>query len=278
MKRLRRGLLELWAVLMLAGVVGFLGPFGTYLMGDLLSRTGRWWALLMGAYVLMRPTMTLCRWGARAMGLPPGFLVLWGMVISSIPMTLIWKSMAAEETRLLGGYSGLLPLALLCSLAIIVVVWWAERAEAHLLHFYRDSLPAASTDGTAAAMPETAGDGAAPTARPLIDPVPVRPRLYARLSPRFEGDVLALESEDHYVRVHGQRQSELLLMRLRDAIVEMDHRAGEQTHRSWWVARDAVAETVAAGRKHEIRLVNGIRVPVARDSVDRLQRSGFLPG
>ncbi|WP_336968942.1 LytTR family transcriptional regulator DNA-binding domain-containing protein [Sphingobium aromaticiconvertens] len=58
----------------------------------------------------------------------------------------------------------------------------------------------------------------------------------------------------------------------------MDDISGEQTHRSWWVAREAVAETAGAGRNREIRLVNGIRAPVARDSVDRLRRSGFLPG
>ena len=109
-------------------------------------------------------------------------------------------------------------------------------------------------------------------------PSSARPRLYARLSPRFEGDILALESEDHYVRVHGMRQTELLLVRLRDAIAEMDGSLGEQTHRSWWVARDAVAEIIGAGRNWDIRLVNGTRALVARDSIERLRRSGFLPG
>jgi DNA-binding LytR/AlgR family response regulator len=104
-----------------------------------------------------------------------------------------------------------------------------------------------------------------------------KPRLRARLSKGFDGDILALESEDHYVRVHGVRQSELLLLRLRDAIQEMDGCPGAQTHRSWWVARDAVAGVVANGRNREIRLVNGMRIPVARDSVFRLEQAGFLP-
>jgi DNA-binding LytR/AlgR family response regulator len=52
---------------------------------------------------------------------------------------------------------------------------------------------------------------------------------------------------------------------------------GAQTHRSWWVARDAVSGVVANGRNREIRLVNGMRVPVARDSVFRLEQAGFLP-
>jgi DNA-binding LytR/AlgR family response regulator len=66
-------------------------------------------------------------------------------------------------------------------------------------------------------------------------------------------------------------------LRLRDAIAEMDGHAGEQTHRSWWVAREAVSEIVCEGRNREIRLVNGTCSPVARDSIDRLKRTGFLP-
>jgi DNA-binding LytR/AlgR family response regulator len=67
------------------------------------------------------------------------------------------------------------------------------------------------------------------------------------------------------------------LLRLRNAIAEMDDVPGEQMHRSWWVARGAVAEVSGAGRNREIRLPSGTSVPVARDSVERLQRSGFLP-
>jgi hypothetical protein len=274
-KWIRRALLELWAILMLAGVVGFLGPFGTYLMGDFVSRVGRWWALLMGAYVLVRPTMIFWRWIAQATRLPRGSMMFWGVLLSSFPMALLWQAMGREEMRLLGGYSGILPFTLLCSLAVMAVAWWAKRADEHLLRHY-DGAGGYHWTREPGATPQPidpAPDGTTAPARALSG----RPRLYARLSPGFDGDVLALESEDHYVRVHGRRQSELLLMRLRDAITEMDGHPGEQTHRSWWVARDAVSESVGTGRNREIILVNGTRSPVARDSVDRLRQSGFLP-
>lgn len=276
-KWIRRALLELWAILMLAGVVGFLGPFGTYLDGDFPSRVGRWWALLMGAYVLVRPIMIFWRWIAQATGLPRGSMTFWGVLLSSFPMALLWQGMGREEMRLLGGYSGILPFTLLCSLAVMAVAWWARRADEHLLRNY-----SADGDyqwrGEQGAAPKPGEQSAEPD-RPAHPPATAsgRPRLYARLSPGFDGDVLALESEDHYVRVHGPRQSELLLMRLRDAIAEMDGHPGEQTHRSWWVAREAVSESVGTGRNREIVLVNGTRSPVARDSVDRLRQSGFLP-
>ena len=57
----------------------------------------------------------------------------------------------------------------------------------------------------------------------------------------------------------------------------MDDEPGDQTHRSWWVARGAVSQVVGAGRNRQIEQVNGTRAPVARDSIDRLTRSHFLP-
>lgn len=281
MKRVRRALLEIWSILPMAVIVGFLGPFGTYSMGDIFIRVGRWWLMLMAAYILVRPTISIWHRIARATELPQGSVVFWGVIFSSFPMAFIWRALGSEEIRLLDGYSGILPFALLCSLAIMAVAWWAARADAHLLRYYNGPLlrhfagtPATGqtlppSDASSAIRPNAGSTGAGSSS--------ATPRLYARLSPRFEGDILALESEDHYVRVHGMRQSELLLLRLRDAIAEMDDSLGEQTHRSWWVARDAVSEITGTGRNREIRLVNGTSAPVARDSVERLQRSGFLP-
>lgn len=275
MKRLRRILLELWAILPVAGVVGFLGPFGTYVSGDFFIRAGRWWLMLMGAYMLARPTLIAWRKIAGLTGLPRGSLVFWGMVASSFPMALVWRLVGREEVRLLGGYGGLVPFTLLCCLLVMAVAWWAERADAHLLRYYTDNLSRVDSSTTPAWMMADGGARLAPS--PPVSRAG-RPRLHDRLSAGFGGAILALESEDHYVRVHGLNESELILIRLRDAIAEMDDISGEQTHRSWWVAKEAVAETAGAGRNREIRLVNGIRAPVARDSVDRLRRSGFLPG
>jgi hypothetical protein len=275
--RVRRVLLELWVMVPVAAIVGFLGPFGTYLNGDFFSRTGRWWAMLMGTYLLVRPAIIFWRWVAASTRLPRGSVVFWGLVACSFPMALIWHTLNREETRLLGGYPGILPFTLLCAMMILVVVWWAARADRRLESYYQGPLlrhlagyPAGTSAPSQAGAPGGAASGSMVASRD-------RPRLHARLGAQFDGEILALESEDHYVRVHGMRQSELLLLRLRDAIAEMDDVPGEQTHRSWWVARNAVAEVTGNGRNREIRLLNGTIVPVARDSVDRLQHSGFLP-
>ncbi|MET0363890.1 MAG: LytTR family DNA-binding domain-containing protein [Sphingobium sp.] len=277
MKRLRRTILEIWILGPLALVVGFMGPFGTYLMGDFLTRSTRWMVMLLGAYVLVRPTMLLWAWVARVTRLPQGTVMIWGLISSSIPMGLVWQAWRSDEIKQLGGYSGVVPFSVLCSLTILLVAWLADRADEHLLRNYQG--PMQRLRSVTEGQPAVA-EAVLPVLQAEPEPPRVagdRPRLYARLGPQFEGDVLALESEDHYVRVHGTKGSDLLLMRLRDAIAEMDGVPGAQTHRSWWVARDAVAGVSRAGRTMDVVLRNGAHAPVARDSIDRLERSGFLP-
>lgn len=279
MKRLRRTLLEIWIIPLMAVVVGFMGPFGTYMMGDITSRVVRWWSLLMGAYVLVRPAMFFWNWIARVTRLPRRSVMVWGLGISSIPMGLIWQAAGADEIKALGGYAGVLPFSFLCAMTVLLVAWIADRMDEHLLRSYSGPMQRLRERGDRPVVAE----GMSPSVPATLSFASAsenngsRPRLFARLGPRFGGDILALESEDHYVRVHGVRGSELLLMRLRDAIAEMDGAPGEQTHRSWWIARDAIAEVIRVGRTLELVLRNGARAPVARDSVDRLERSGFLP-
>ena len=120
--------------------------------------------------------------------------------------------------------------------------------------------------------------------RPATGPAPERPmsgpsttpKLLARLSPRLGHDVLALQGEDHYVRVHTTLGSELLLMRLGDAVEELGGMAGERVHRSWWVAREAVAEARMNGRRACLTLSNGVEAPVSREATSRLRRAGWL--
>ena len=107
-------------------------------------------------------------------------------------------------------------------------------------------------------------------------PMPAPAKLLTTLSPRLGQTVLALQGEDHYVRVHTSLGSELLLMRLRDAIGGLEGLPGEQVHRSWWVAKGAVAAVRANGRRLQLTLTNGLDVPVSREAASKLRRAGWL--
>ena len=90
--------------------------------------------------------------------------------------------------------------------------------------------------------------------------------------------VLALEAEDHYVRVHTPSGSELVLLRLADAAREMGNTPGARTHRSWWVARSAVKTVNRASGKTSLTLLNDIEVPVSRGYLAELREAGWFNG
>jgi DNA-binding LytR/AlgR family response regulator len=67
------------------------------------------------------------------------------------------------------------------------------------------------------------------------------PDFFRRIPPALGRDLLALEMEDHYLPIHTEFGSDLILLRLRGAIAELGPARGRQVHRSWWVAAGAVA-------------------------------------
>jgi hypothetical protein len=88
--------------------------------------------------------------------------------------------------------------------------------------------------------------------------------LLSRLPSRLGEEIVALEAEDHYLRIHTTLGSDLVLMRLSDAIAAIEPDLGLQVHRSWWVAHDAICEIIRSEQRTQLKLRNGLLVPVGR--------------
>lgn len=105
---------------------------------------------------------------------------------------------------------------------------------------------------------------------------PKRPRFLGRLPQKLVGAVIyAVSAEDHYLRIHTSKGSDLILMRLSDAITELEGIEGAQTHRSWWVARAAIESARREGDKAILSLKGGIEAPVSRPNVRLLREAGW---
>lgn len=103
-----------------------------------------------------------------------------------------------------------------------------------------------------------------------------RALLLDRLPPGLRGGRLeAIEAEGHYVRVHTDLGSELVLMRLKDAIAETGDIEGRQVHRGWWVARHAVTGHERGEGRLEL-LIGETRVPVSRSYRAELRDARWL--
>ena len=227
-----------------AGVVlAALGPFGTYLNDGAGRRLGYWVASVLLGVKLYG---TAFRIGKSLV--PVGSLAWWPVLccatlLASIPQTLLTRAGAfwlwPELARLsLPFWLWFVQTATIGLLAMLAAAFWLRRTT-------RSSLQ---------------------TAR-----FPVQEAVSATLGT----NVIALQMEDHYVRVHRPDGSELLLMSLSQAIGATLAK-GLQTHRSWWVAEEAVVAVEGTPRSMRVRLSNGVVAPVARSAVVRLKAAGWI--
>ncbi len=120
------------------------------------------------------------------------------------------------------------------------------------------------------------------TARIVHPPRPaseaaVPPAIAEKLPPRLaRAELIAVEAEDHYLRIHTSAGNDLILMRFADALAALKECDGVQAHRSWWVARCAVDATRWSRGRGELRLKNGLAVPVSRSFAAELRDASWV--
>ncbi len=118
---------------------------------------------------------------------------------------------------------------------------------------------------------------ARPTETHAAAPGEAPSRFLERLPFKLKGAAIrAVEAEDHYLRVHTDRGSDLILMRLSDAVTELEGLEGAQVHRSWWVARDAVTGARRGDGRATLEVEGGLTVPVSRRYARALREAGWF--
>jgi hypothetical protein len=107
-----------------------------------------------------------------------------------------------------------------------------------------------------------------------VDPLNAfRQRLSAR---RRQARLIAVEAEDHYLRVHTDNGDELITARFGDALNELANAAGFRTHRSWWVAADAIDSVRWLRGRGEARLKGGLVAPISRSQARQIKAAGWF--
>ncbi len=133
--------------------------------------------------------------------------------------------------------------------------------------------PGPATDSAlpvAPAVVALAGAGSPPAL--LAPPGPIAEKLPSRLR---EARLIAMSAEDHYLRVHTDAGSDLVLMRLGDACALLPEEAGARVHRGWWVAKSAVEGRTRLSGKLTLTLTGGLTVPVSRAMQATLREQGW---
>jgi hypothetical protein len=239
-----------------AGVfLGLVGPFGSYSSGNAGVRIVYWTAMFWAGALLLGPSVRSAVRLSPRLGLPLWFAVAAAVMIACLPLAalsaMVCLRLWPQAVARLGPADWYLETLLLAAPVSAGMVWFERRMAG-----------AAAVDQPAPAAPLlAAGTG-----------------FLSRLPPRLGRDLMCLEMEDHYVRAHTAAGSDLILIPLRQAMAELEDVDGLQVHRSWWVARSALAGASIDGRNVKLILRNGLQAPVARNRIAHLRAEGWLAG
>jgi LytTr DNA-binding domain len=208
------------------------------------------------------------------------------LMMLTTPVAVVWHPISERIERFLPQ-----PLMLwvvtsaLVALPITLIVWAYTRVfNGWPLHldilpfFYGPTLTvtlAMVGIGMLLERPGTVTHAAAPVQG--VAPSPVRAKFLDRLTAKLMGGTLyAIKAEDHYLRLYTSKGEDLILMRLSDALLELEGLEGAQTHRSWWVAKEAVQSVQREDGKVALVLPGGISAPVSRANVKPLREAGWV--
>jgi hypothetical protein len=260
--------------LVAAGLMTMLGPFGTY---DAMPAPQRalYWFTVIGLVWLQSDLVMRFLETAHAGRLPRPNLTL--PVISAVLVALPATAVVVVATQIFMPQADLAPLALLGKVFLVLVIFGLAfnnlagatgeaAAEGEALETERRMAEERLREA-AIASPGENPDGAAQAPEMAFR---------ARFPPGLSGRLLCLEMEDHYLRIHTDRGSDIILMRMSDAERELIEVPGMRVHRSWWVAREAVRELRRDGSRLELILENGMAVPVGKTYRSVLRDAGWL--
>lgn len=260
------------ACLAAALLLSLIGPFGTFQTLP-LERRILFWGISVGVIWLQMDLVLRLLYGTLSYRLRRPYLLLsaLGSAIVALPATAtVWLMLAWLLPAFDPAFPVLLGQVALLLLAISLITGWADSRRETATGAV--AAPQATANETAAAAVQPADAAADPPASAS----PTAALFAARLPPALTGDLLCLEMEDHYLRVHTTTGSPLILCRMADAERELAAVDGLRVHRSWWVARAALDRVERDGHRWRLHLRNGLAVPVGKTYRDRVRAAGWL--
>lgn len=271
---------RLWLVFALVvGLFVLTGPFGTYERLALPTRLGYWLMLHTATWSTALVFVALFDVALASRVRNRLYRMLAGAIVSALPIGLAITmintgilQMPLNLSRIGGNALVSIPI----SIGFCLLSWLSLSGSQGFLDEQTQTRP----DG-AADLPRAATDQAHPLASPSATlPSPqagtasTRPALLDRIPLEKRGALLRLEVQDHYVLAVTTKGSELLLMRLSDAIAETGDDTGLQIHRSHWLADQGIDRIDRQGGKNPrllITTVDGETLPVSRSHLDKVR-------
>ena len=241
----------------LLGVIALfviIGPFGTYDSLTPLERLGYWGIAMSANWLVCGSVMMLALLNVRIRSRRHYLTIVGAALVAAVPGTGVVYT--AESLFRPGYLPGGAVLTIYPSVAVLMLV-----------------IGYAVSTGVARQHQDSKGNGSAATADVGTHS---KVRFLDRLPEELGQDLVYVRVVDHYVQVITTAGSTLVLMRFSDAITELEGANGLRVHRSFWVARDHVVETMRENGRTILRLTAGHKVPVSRSYLADVRAAGLL--
>lgn len=249
-------------------VIAYLGALGTG-EAPFGQRLLYWSAVILPGSIFGLAAQALVRgWGLFAGR-------RWAEVMMvALLMSLPHSFLVIVASALFFGVAAITPALVLNFWSAVFVISAVLTAINHLANAEDEAAQAAAplgarSPGEPSPAPAAPSAPAGQPAEPAADAAPVLPPIPALLAEKLPpglraGRLIAIEAEDHYLRIHTDLGSDLVLMRMIDACALLGEPLGARVHRSWWVARAAVQARVRREGRTELVLPGGLAAPVSR--------------
>lgn len=243
-------------------LLAYLGPFGTWAFLTFSDRLLFWTSAVGANWLIGYLVFSVTARTFQTRKWPTWIGIVLAALVTALPGTgLVWLVVAI--------YLDYQPSTVSDAIGLYAQVFVLHLViGSFVFHFIERALRLRDTTGESPHPDEWTG---------IVPQAASEAALLARLPAGSRAELLHLRMQDHYVEVHTAAGTELLLLRFRDALREVENVNGLQVHRSHWVARNAVAGVERrAGGRVTLRLVNGSRVPVSRSFTPVLRSQGWI--
>ncbi|WP_309603898.1 LytTR family DNA-binding domain-containing protein [Phenylobacterium sp.] len=199
------------------------------------------------------------------------------MLLGSLWGTLVSRFVFRPRARAWPTWARVIIASLTIAIPFSAIVAMAGRIALHI-HYSAEAIPGLLASVTAVSLVMVAINVlVVREARGVTSASTEPPKFLDRLPLKLRGaEVWAIEAQDHYLRLHTSKGQDLILMRLSDAIAELEGIEGAQAHRSWWVARDAITAARRGDGRATLTLKDGAEVPVSRTHARLLRERGWF--
>jgi len=240
---------QFWVIML--GIIALfvvVGPFGTYESMSLATRSLYWPMTMLGSWLIAITIISAFVVLLRATSLSVLVQMIIAAIVASAPIGL-WNWFASKTLfpNVADGFNLLEMIAVSVPITIIfsVIAYFALRSQ------FEDEEE--------------------------VEIIDTRPNLLMeRLPIEKRGPVQSMSMQDHYVVVSTTRGTEMVLMRMADAVAELSSESGEQIHRSHWVNTDFVAASERDKGQHIVVMKDGKRLPVSRTYIKAARAAGII--